>query len=187
MKASDLRPGRAIDLDGQVWLVTAYEHVKPGKGPAYAQVKLKNLQTGANVEKRLRSTEDVNQVDLDRRDIEYLYSDQTGAVFMDVESYEQFPVPEDVLGDKLGYIKPNTAVKGLVYEGKVLSVELPPAVDLAVSDTPPGIKNATATNQLKEATLETGLKSKVPPFINKGDVVRISTETGEYLSRQETA
>lgn len=187
MKASDLKQGKAVDIDGQIWLVTSHEHVKPGKGPAYSQVKLKNLINGTNIDKRLRSSEEVNQVDLDRRDIEYLYSDNTGAVFMDIENYEQFPISESVLDGKLGYIKPNTAVKGLVYNGNVLAVELPAAVDLAVADTPPGIKNATATNQLKEATLETGLKSRVPPFINNGDVVRISTDTGDYISRQETA
>lgn len=184
MKAVDLRPGMAINQDGQVWLVASYEHVKPGKGPAYAQVKLKNLQTGSNVEKRYRSTEDVDQINLDRRELEYLYSDNTGAVFMDKETFEQSTVPADVLGDALLYLKPNNAIVGLVYKSAVMSVDLPPAVDLEVTDTPPGIKGATATNQLKEATLETGLKTKVPPFITNGDIVRVSTETGEYLSRQ---
>ena len=184
MKATDLRSGMAINIDGNVWLVVASEHVKPGKGPAYAQVKLKNLQTGTNVEKRLRTAEDVDQVTLDRRDMEYLYSDADGAVFMDVESYEQSTVPSDVLGDALSYTKPNTTVQALVYNGNVMSIDLPSAVDLEVTDTPPGIKGATATNQLKEATLETGLKTKVPPFISNGDVVRVSTSTGEYLSRQ---
>ena len=183
MKATDLRSGMAINIDGNVWLVVASEHVKPGKGPAYAQVKLKNLQTGTNVEKRLRTAEDVDQVTLDRRDMEYLYSDADGAVFMDVESYEQSTVPSDVLGDALSYTKPNTTVQALVYNGNVMSIDLPSAVDLEVTDTPPGIKGATATNQLKEATLETGLKTKVPPFISNGDVVRVSTSTGEYLSR----
>ena len=183
MKASDLKPGMALNLDGQIWLVTNTEHVKPGKGPAYTQAKLKNLQTGSNVEKRLRSAEDVDQVNLDRREIEYLYSDANDHVFMDAETFEQFPIPEDVMGGKILYIKPNTKINGLFYGGNCLSVELPSAVDLEVTDTPPGIKNATATNQLKEATLETGLKTKVPPFIGNGETVRVSTESGEYLSR----
>lgn len=173
----------AIDMDGQIWLVANYEHVKPGKGPAYAQVKLKNLQTGSNIEKRFRSGEDVNQINLDRREMEYLYSDNTGAVFMDNETFDQHTIPADVLGESLQYIKPNNVINGLVYKGNVLSVELPAAVDLEVTDTPPGIKGATATNQLKEATLETGLVTRVPPFIANGDVVRVSTTTGEYLSR----
>ena len=174
----------AIHVDGgQVWLVVDFEHVKPGKGPAYAQVKLKNLQTGTNVIKRFRSSEEVDQINIDRRQIEYLYSDSSGAVFMDHETYEQSTVPQDVLSDALLYLKPNQSITGLLYEGLVLSVELPAAVDLEVTETPPGVKHATATGQLKEATLETGLKSKVPAFINTGDVVRVSTETGQYLSR----
>ncbi len=183
MKATDLRPGMAVNIDGNVWLITHTEHVKPGKGPAYAQVKMKNLQTGTNVEKRLRTSEDVDQVTLDRRDMEYLYSDADGAVFMDAQTYEQSTVPADVLGETLSYVKPNNQVQALIYNGNVLSVDLPSSVDLLVTDTPPGIKGATATNQLKEATLETGLKTRVPPFISNGDVVRVSTSTGEYLSR----
>ncbi|QDU70247.1 elongation factor P [Mucisphaera calidilacus] len=184
MKANEVRTGMALEMDGQIWMVVNLDHVKPGKGPAYSQVKLKNLQTGNHIEKRLRSSEDVTQATLDKRDMEYLYSDGSGAVFMDNETYDQLNVNEDVLGDVLSYIKPNTVITALVYQGNVMSVQPPPTVDLEVSDTPPGIKGATATNQLKEAILETGLKTRVPPFINNGDVVRISTDTGEYLSRQ---
>ncbi len=183
MKSQELKPGMAINLDGQVWLVTNISHVKPGKGPAYTQAKLKNLTSGNNVEKRFRSGEDVDQIDLDRREVEYLYSDASGAVFMDCETFDQLTIPDDVLGDALLYIKPNTTIIGLFYNGNPMSVELPAAVDLEVTDTPPGIKNATATNQLKEAVLETGLKTRVPPFITNGQVVRVSTETGEYLSK----
>lgn len=173
----------AVSIDGQAWLVVSQEHVKPGKGPAYAQVKFKNIQTGAHQEKRLRSAEEVDQVNLDRRPMEYLYSDASGAVFMDNETYDQINIPADVLGNALQYVKPNTGVVGMVFNGNVISVELPAAVDLEVKDTPPGIKDATKTNQLKEATLETGLVTRVPPFIKIGETVRVSTETGEYLSR----
>ncbi|MFW6039137.1 MAG: elongation factor P [bacterium] len=183
MKAQDLRGGNAIDLDGQLWVVVDVDHVKPGKGPAYAQVKLKNVKTGANVEKRFRSNEEVNRVDLDRRSMEFLYADASGAVFMDTETFEQHTIPSDVLGEAAKFIKPNTAITALVYGENVITVELPSAVDLKVESTPPGIKGATAHTQLKEATLETGLQTKVPPFISDGDVVRVSTETGEYLSR----
>ena len=186
MKANDLRPGMAIEVESQIWLIVKTEHVKPGKGPAFVQAKLKNLQTSQNIDKRLRSAEDINRVDLDRREIEYLYSDSSGAVFMDQQTYEQTTVSDDVLGDALLYVKPNTPVVGLVYNNNVISIDLPAAVDLEVTDTPPGIKNATATNQLKEATLETGLKTRVPPFINTGEMIRVSTESGEYLSRVST-
>ncbi len=183
MKSQDLRNGMAVQIDGQVWLVTSYEHVKPGKGPAYTQVKLKNLITEGYIEKRLRSGEDIDQVNIDRRDMEYLYSDNTGAVFMDCETYDQTTIDADVLGDALLYLKSNTIAKGMVYKNKVISIELPPVVELEITDTPPGIKGATATNQLKEATCETGLKTKVPPFISTGESIRISTESGEYLGR----
>ena len=183
MKAQDLRNGNAIELDGQVWIVIDVEHVKPGKGPAYAQVKLKNARTGTNVEKRFRSNEDVERIDLDRRQMEYLYADTSGAVFMDNETFEQHTIPAEVLGEAARFIKPNTAITVLLHDQSVVNIELPAAVDLKVESTPPGIKGATAHSQLKEATLETGLQTKVPPFIGEGDVVRVSTETGEYLSR----
>ncbi len=183
MKASELKTGNAVDIDGQVWIVTNIEQVKPGKGPAYSQIKMKNAMTGANIDKRFRSTEDVEGVNLDKREMEYLYSDGSGAVFMDTETYEQSTIPSDILGDALNYLKPNTALVGLVYDGKVISIELPASVELEVTDTPPGIKGATATNQLKEAVCETGLKTRVPPFIANGEVVRVSTDTGEYLGR----
>lgn len=183
MKAQDVRPGTAINIDGQVWLVVKYDHVKPGKGPAYTQVKLKNVATGSHQEKRLRGSEEIDQVVIDRREIEYLYSDGSGAVFMDAETYEQSTLDNDVLGDAMIYLKPNTAVTGLVYGNNVLAIELPAVVDLEITDTQPAIKGATATNQLKEAVCETGLKTRVPPFIKQGEVVRIKTETGEYVGR----
>lgn len=184
MKAQDVKPGVAVDFDGQVYIVVKSDSVKPGKGPAYAQVKLKNIQTGKHIEKRLTSGEEVKDIAVDKREMEYLYEDAGGAVFMDNETFEQHSVPREVLGDALSYIKPNATLTGLFYQGQVLAVDLPTTVDLEVTDTPPGIKGATATNQLKEATLETGLKTRVPPFIAPGDVVRVNTETGEYISRQ---
>lgn len=184
MKAQDIKPGVAVDMDGQVYIVVKSESVKPGKGPAYTQVKLKNIQTGKHVEKRLTSGENVNDIAVDKREMEYLYEEPAGAVFMDSETFEQVTVPHDVLGDALSYIKPNATLTALYYQGQVLAVDLPATVDLEVSDTPPGIKGATATNQLKEATLETGLKTRVPPFITPGDIVRVNTDSGEYVSRQ---
>jgi len=183
LKAQELKAGQAVVVDGQLYVIVSVEHVKPGKGPAYAQVKAKNAQTGSHIEKRFRSGEDVQDATLDRREMEYLYSDADGAVFMDSETFEQVTVPADVLGNAMDFVKPNTVITGFFHEGRIINVELPSTVDLTVSDTPPGIKGATATNQLKEATLETGLKTRVPPFITNGEVVRVSTETGEYVAR----
>ena len=183
MKANEIRPGMALNIDGQVWQVVKTEHVKPGKGPAFVQAKMKSLSTGSNIEKRFRSAEDVDGVNLDRRAIEYLYSDGSGAVFMDLENFDQTTIPSDVLGDTLLYTKPNQEIMGLCLDGNVLSVELPASVDLEITDTPPGVKKATVTNVMKEATLETGLKTRVPDFIENGEIIRVSTATGEYLSR----
>jgi len=183
VKSQDLRPGNAITQDGQVWVVVHVDHVKPGKGPAYVQAKLRGIQTGSTVERRFRSSEDIEQAVLDRREMEYLYSDASGAIFMDSQSFDQSTLPVDILGDSLKFLKPNTTVSVLVYEGNVVDLELPASVELQVTQTPPAIKGATATNQLKEATCETGLKTRVPPFIKPGEVIRVATETGEYLGR----
>lgn len=183
MKANDLKPGMAISQDGQLWIVTKTEHVKPGKGGAFVQAKIKSIKFGSVQEKRYRSTDEVDQVTLDRREMEYLYSDNDGAVFMDCESFEQSTLSSDVLGDGLMYLKPNEKINGLHHDDKVISIELPQVVELEVTDAPPGIKNATATSVMKEATMETGLVVKVPEFINIGDRIRVNTETGEYQSR----
>jgi elongation factor P len=183
MKSNDLRPGMALNNDGQLFIVRKTEHVKPGKGPAYVQVKLKSVTTGAVSEKRLRAGEEVNQVNLDRRDMEYLYADATGHVFMDQESFDQTTIPGDLIEDQMVYIKPNTVISVQMFEGKPVSVELPAAVDLLVTETAPQVKGATATNQLKEAELETGLKTRVPPFIENGEMIRVNTEDGSYISR----
>ncbi len=173
----------AIQMDGQVWLVNSYDHVKPGKGPAYAQVKLKNLHTGSHQEKRFRSSENVEQAVLDRRQMVYLYNEPNGAVFMDSENYDQTTVPGEVLGNALDFLIADTTITGLVYQNNVVSIDLPAVVKLKIVDTPPGIKDATKTNQVKEAVCETGLKTRVPPFIEVDEVIKISTESGEYLGR----
>jgi len=183
MKASELKPGQAVTMDGRIYAVVKTEHVKPGKGPAYAQVKLKDVQSGSNIEKRFGSTDNVEAVNLDRRECEFLYEDGSGLVFMDNETFDQYTIDRDFLGDAVLYLKPNSSLVILFHEGRPVTIELPASVELEVTETPPGIKGATATNQLKEATLETGLKTKVPPFIGNGDVVRIATEDGSYQSR----
>jgi len=183
VKMQELKNGMAINLDGQVLIVVNTDHVQPGKGPAYVQAKLKNVITGTHQERRFRSGEDIEQAIIDRREIEYLYSDSSGAVFMDSETYDQITLTQEILGDALLYIKPNTTLAGQVHEGKVVSIEMPSVVELQITDTTPGLKGATATNQLKEAICETGLKTRVPPFLKVGEIVKISTEGGQYLSR----
>jgi len=183
MKANDLKPGMAIMLDKQLYSVVKAEHVKPGKGPAYAQLKLKNFVTGSHIERRMGTSDNVESATLDRRTCEYLYNDGVGAVFMDAETYDQFTIEHDTLGDSKLYLVPNLTMTIQFFEGRPINFDLPASVEMKVTETTPGIKGATVTNQLKDATLETGLKTKVPPFINEGETVRISTLNGEYQSR----
>ncbi|MCC7145316.1 MAG: elongation factor P [Phycisphaeraceae bacterium] len=183
MKSTDLRPGMAIKMEGNIFLITQFQHVTPGNLRAFIQVKLKRIPDGSIIEKRLRSGEEVEQVNMDRREVEYLYADSSGYVFMDTQNYDQFNLIEELVGESMKYLKPNTQLFVLFTEGKAVQVELPKTVDLVVKDTPPGVKGGTVTNVMKEATMETGLKTKVPAFISIGEKIRISTEDGSYLSR----
>jgi len=183
MKATDLRPGYGVKMDGKLWVITNFEHRTPGNLRAFIQVKIRNVINGAIIEKRLSSSDEVEVIDLDRRPMEYLYSDNTGATFMDAENFEQMVIPASVLGDALKYIRANASTIVLLYDGNPISVELPASVELIVKECEPGVRNATATNVGKEATMETGLKTRVPSFINIGESLKISTEDGSYLSR----
>ena len=183
MKSTDLRPGMAIKLRGKLYVITKFDHVTPGNLRAKVQLKIKSVDNGQVLDERLRAGEEVESADLDRREMEYLFSDATGHVFMDTENYDQMTVSKEMVGDFMKFVKPNTKIVALFNEGNVVSVELPKTVDLKVTDTPPGIKGASATNRLKEATMETGLKTRVPEFIGVGEVIRINTEDGSYQSR----
>jgi elongation factor P len=183
VKASDLRPGMGVIIDDKLCICAQAVHVTPGNLRAFVQVKMRCMRDGIMLEKRLRSTEDVKQAFLDKREMQYLYSDKTGLVLMDNQTYDQITIPLEMVADSVKYLKPNTSVIALMHEGNVVSMELPKVVELAVTETTPQPKGSTATNQLKEALLETGLKTRVPPFIEVGDVVRISTENGSYLAR----
>ncbi len=183
MKATMLRPGLGIKMDGKLSVITKVDHRTPGNLRAFIQIKYKEVLAGKTLEKRLASSDEIEVIELDRRPMEYLYSDSQGATFMDNETFDQQTIPKDVLGEALLYMRPNSEAVVLCYDGRPISVELPAAVELAITDTPPGIKGATATNRMKEATLETGLKTKVPEFIATGEVIKISTEDGSYLSR----
>lgn len=183
MKATDLKPGIALTLAGKLYVITKTEHTKPGKGPAYIQIKARDVVHGGIIEKRIGSSDTVDGVTLDRRTMEYLYSDGSGATFMDSENFDQIVMPKEVLGESLLYLTPNTCANVLCHEGNPISLDLPAAVELEVTDTAPGIKGATATNQLKEAVCETGLKTRVPPFITNGERIKVSTDDGSYMSR----
>ena len=164
-------------------MVTNADHNTPGNLRAKVQFKLRDVGKGTIQDKRVGATDDIETTNLDSRNVEYLYSDADGHIVMDNETYDQTTVPKEVFGDDILYLKPNTQLTILFHDGKAVSYELPPTVELEVTDTPPVIKGATATNQLKEATLETGLTTRVPGFIVIGETIRISTETGAYQSR----
>lgn len=183
MRASDIKKGQAVIIDTRLFVVTNADHNTPGNLRAKVQFKLRDVLKGTIQDKRVGATDDIQTATLDRRQVEYLYSDNDGHVLMDLETYDQNTIPKDVFGDDILYLKPNTQLMAMFHEGKVVSYELPASVDLKVVDTPPAIKGATATNQLKEAKLETGLTTKVPPFIEIGEVIRVSTQGGNYQSR----
>ncbi len=183
MKASEMKKGQTILVDGKLYWIVDYQHVKLGKGGAVYQTKIKKLEDGSIQNIRLRSDESVEEAYLDKRKYEYLYSAGSEHVLMDVSNYEQLSLDDDAFGDGPKYLKPNTPLEVAMYEGKPVIVNLPNTVDLEVTDTAPEIKGATATNQYKPATLETGLVVQVPPFIKIGELLRIDTRTGEYLTR----
>ena len=183
MRASEVRRGQAVLIDGKLFVVTNADHNTPGNLRAKVQFKLRDVGKGTIQDKRVGATDDIETTNLDSRNVEYLYSDNDGHVVMDLETYDQTTIPKEVFGDDILYLKPNTQLTALFHEGKVVSYTLPASVDLEVVDTPPVIKGATATNQLKEAKLETGLTTRVPGFIVIGEKIKINTETGEYQSR----
>lgn len=181
--ASDFRNGVTFEEDGQVLQVVEFLHVKPGKGAAFVRTKLRNVVTGAVIEKSYNPTAKVQQAFVERKDMEYLYNDGDLYYFMDLESYEQMPISKDALSDNFRFVKENTVCKIVSYKGKIFSVEPPIFLELEVTETEPGFKGDTATNVTKPATLETGAEIKVPLFISVGDIIKIDTRTGEYLER----
>ncbi len=183
MRASEMKKGQTIKIDGKLYSVVDYQHVKLGKGGAVYQTKIKRLEDGSIQNVRLRAEEVVEEAYLDKRKYEYLYSTGSEHVLMDIATFDQIELDDDAFGDGSKYLKPNTQLQVSMYEGKPVVVELPNTVDLKVTDTAPEIKGATATNQNKPATLETGLIVQVPPFIKVGEILRIDTRTGEYLTR----
>lgn len=172
-----------VIVDGKLCICFKATHVTPGNLRAFVQARLRGVQDGIMFEKRLRSTEEIEEAFLDKREMQYLYADRTGLVLMDTETFDQITLPKEMIGDADKYLKPDTKVVALLHDEKIVSIDLPKVVELVVTETTPQPKGATATNQMKDATLETGLHTRVPPFIEVGEVVRVSTEDGSYLSR----
>ncbi len=183
VSAGDFRNGVTFDMEGDVYQIIEFQHVKPGKGAAFVRTKIKNVVTGAVVEKTFSPTEKFPTAFIERKDMEYLYNDGELYYFMDLETYEQVPLDASTLGDNFKFVKENTTVKILSCKGSVFGVEPPFFVELTVTKTDPGFKGDTATNASKPATLETGAEIRVPLFIDEGEVIRIDTRTGEYMER----
>ena len=183
VSAGDFRNGITFEMDGEVYQIIEFQHVKPGKGAAFVRTKIRNVIAGSVVERTFNPTEKFPTAYIERKEMEYSYNDGDLYYFMDPESYEQIPLNADKLGDNFKFVKENTTCRICSWKGNVFSVEPPTFVELAVTETEPGVRGDTATNVTKEAVLETGAVVKVPIFINEGDVLRIDTRTGEYLER----
>ena len=181
--AGDFRNGVTFEMDGQVVSIIEFQHVKPGKGAAFVRTKIRNVITGAVVEKTFNPTEKFPTAFIERKDMEYLYQDGDLYYFMDNETYEQLPIGKAVLGSNFKFVKESMVCMVLSYKGNVFGVEPPTFVVLQVTQTEPGVKGDTATNVTKPAVLETGAEIKVPIFVNEGDSIQIDTRTGEYMSR----
>ena len=182
--AGDFKNGVTFDMgDGTAWQVIEFQHVKPGKGAAFVRTKMKNVITGATVERTFNPTDKFENAYIERKDMQYSYNDGDLYYFMDMETFDMLPLNSDKLGENFRFVKEEMMVKIISYKGNVFGVEPPTFVELEVTKTDPGFAGNTATNTLKPATLETGAEIKVPLFINEGDVLKIDTRTGEYLSR----
>ena len=181
--AGDFRNGVTFEMDGNVYSIIEFQHVKPGKGAAFVRTKIRNVISGAVTEKTFNPNDKYPTAFIERKDMEYLYNDGDLYYFMDSETYEQLPISPNVLGDNFRIVKENMVCKLLSYKGNVFGIEPPNFVELQVRETEPGVKGDTATNVTKPATLETGAEIKVPIFINVGEMIRVDTRSGEYMER----
>lgn len=183
ISVNDFRTGTTIEIDGHVFQVIDFQHVKPGKGAAFVRCKLKNIKTGGVVERTFNAGEKVPKARVDRRQMQFLYGDGEEFNFMDTQNFEQMSLSKAQLGDSVKYLKENMNIEVMLFQGQSLGVDLPNTVELAVVDTAPGIKGDTASGGTKPATVETGAVVNVPFFVNVGDVLQIDTRTGSYLKR----
>jgi elongation factor P len=181
--APQLRKGMIVKIDNKLFRIFDRQHVTPGNLRGFVRVKMRNIQSGSMAEEKFRSEDIVERVALEQKEMQYLYNDADGYHFMDMVTYDQVQLQADLLGDSIGFLKPEMNVEVEFFGENPIGVELPQTVDLKVVSTMPAIKGATATNQTKPATLETGVVIQVPPFIGEGDLIRVNTETGEYQTR----
>lgn len=183
INAIDMRKGLIVKIDGELFSVSGFHHVTPGKGRAHMQVNIKNLKQGNVIQKRFRPSDKVDDVFLEHKDMEYLYKEGENFCFMDLETYEQETLSKEVLGDTMLYVKENSQIKVSFYEGRAVGIDLPSSVTLKIIETDPGAKGDTVTNVFKSAKLETGHTVKVPLFINPGETIKIDTRTDEFMGR----
>jgi len=183
ISSNDFRNGVSIEVEGDLFTVVEFQHVKPGKGSAFVRTKLRNLRTGATIERTFNAGEKVARAQLEGREVQYLYHDGNNYTFMDTSTYDQFALGDAALGDALHFLKENMILNLETYQGEVIGVELPNSVELEIAQTDPGLRGDTAQGGTKPATLETGYVIRVPLFVNQGDKVLVDTRTGQYLSR----
>ena len=183
ISTNEFKTNVTVTIDGDAWQVVEFQHVKPGKGAAFVRAKMRNLCTGAVIERTFNAGERLPEAHIDRRDMQYLYLDGEKYVFMDNENYEQMELTKEQIGSGINFLKENMPVKVVVYETRILGVELPNTVELTVVKTDPGIRGDTATGGSKPAPMDTGYVVKVPLFINEGDVLQIDTRSGDYIAR----
>jgi elongation factor P len=180
---NDLKNGMVLNIDGQLWQVTEFQHVKPGKGPAFVRTKLRNVESGKNVDKTFNAGTKVETANVDKRTMQYLYNDGSNFVFMDTSTYDQIEVSPEIVGDAVNFMLENQEAIVATNEGRVLFVELPASVELEITFTEPGLAGDSATGRTKPATLETGHEIQVPLFINQGEKVKVDTRDSSYLGR----
>ncbi|HEX4161058.1 MAG TPA: elongation factor P [Acidimicrobiales bacterium] len=183
VSTNDLKNGMSLDLPEGLFSVVEFQHVKPGKGGAFVRTKLKNVRSGAVIERTYRADEKLEQAIIDKRDMQFLYRDAADFIFMDTTSYEQMTASPDLLGDAPNYLKEGDSANLQMYNGEIVGVDLPAAVELTVTETEPGIQGDRVSGARKPATLQTGLVVQVPLFVNTGDVIKVDTRSGEYLTR----
>ena len=183
ISVNDFKTGVTVELEGVVYQVVEFQHVKPGKGAAFVRAKLKNVKSGGSIEKTFRGGEKVHKAHLDKREMQYLYKDGDSYVFMDNENYEQLTISPEAMGSGAKWLLENMNIGVLLYNEDIMGIELPNFVELTVAETEPGVKGDTATNVTKAAKLESGATVQVPLFVNEGDKIRVDTRVGEYMER----
>ena len=180
---NDLKNGMTLQIENVLFQVVDFQHVKPGKGPAFVRTSLRNLRAGSTIDRTFRAGEKVERVNIDKRDMQFLYRDGTDYVFMDTENYDQRPVPVDTLGDAVDYLIENNSVSLMLFGEEIIGTELPASVELTITETEPGMAGDRVSGATKPATVQTGLVLQVPLFVNPGEVIKVDTRSGEYMSR----